>query len=181
MLISSILWLPWIGEFLVVSDPDCRGEVALVLGGDGGGWRLLKAASLVREGRAGKVLLNDPGGGYGNSATEAAMDFAERHGYEKALFVSLPLRAKSTKSEAAETAQELQKRGIHRFILVTSDFHTRRATRIFRRTLQATDVAFCTVAASTPWLRADRWYATRTGREIVLTEWSKTMANWLGM
>jgi uncharacterized SAM-binding protein YcdF (DUF218 family) len=62
---------------------------------------------------------------------------------------------------------------------VTSDYHTRRAGRVFRSLAPPAQVRI--VAAPDRFFRADSWWRSRQGRKLVVLEWQKTLANWLGM
>ena len=55
-----------------------------------------------------------------------------KHGYDERYFVRLRYPALSTKDEARAVIPELRRRHVKRYILVTSEFHTERAGRIFR-------------------------------------------------
>ena len=87
--------------------------------------------------------------------------------------------ALSTREEAGAILADLRRRGVHRFLLVTSDYHTARAARIYRRA--APDLDMRVVAAPDKFFRADGWWRNREGRKIFVVEWMKTVANALGM
>lgn len=179
--LSRTLWLPPLGEYLVKEDPGCRGEVAVVLGGDEGGRRVLRAGDLAREGAVQKVIVDGPQGAYDYTDDQLAIGFMVRRGYPKELFIGLPIEARSTKSEAALVVAELKREGVHRFVLVTSDFHTRRAARIFRKATAGSSISFCTVGSSTRDFSAPTWWQNREGQKVWFFEMSKTIAEWLGV
>jgi uncharacterized SAM-binding protein YcdF (DUF218 family) len=81
--------------------------------------------------------------------------------------------------EARYIVPELRRRGVHRFILVTSDYHTRRASKIYHQA--APDIPFCTVASPDADFNPDNWWHTREGRKTAFMEWLKTFANFLGI
>ena len=54
------LWLPWIGRALVHVDTPEKADLAVVLGGDTYGLRILRAAQLVRDGYVPAALVSGP-------------------------------------------------------------------------------------------------------------------------
>ena len=173
------LWLPWIGRSLVYSEEPVRADIVVVLAGDSYGHRILKGADLVKEGFARKVLVSGPSGQYGFHESDLAIFFALKHGYPSGWFLPAFNNAVSTYEEAQALIPELRRLNVHRYILVTSDYHTRRARRVFRKL--APDLGMVTVAAPDEFFRATSWWRTREGRKTVLLEWSKTIGSYLGM
>lgn len=173
------VWLAALGRFLVESEEPFRADIVVVLAGDDHGNRILKGAELVRQGYAPKVLVSGPECCYGMHESDLAIPFAVRHGYPADWFVPLPFRGFSTREEARFVLAGLARLGVRRFLLVTSDYHTRRAARIYRglvapgsfRVIAAPDWAF------TP----DGWWRTREGEKQAFYEWVKTLANWCGI
>ena len=87
--------------------------------------------------------------------------------------------ALTTREEAAAILPDLRRRGVHRFLLVTSDYHTARAARIYRAA--ARDLDFRVVAAPDNNFRPDGWWRNREGQKVFFIEWCKTVANLIGM
>ena len=100
-------------------------------------------------------------------------------GYPQDWFIPLPNSARSTVEEASVMLAELDRRHIHRFLLVTSNFHSRRAARIYRRV--ASPSSFRVVAASHPDFSPGGWWHSRAGKRECLIEWIKTVADWFGI
>jgi uncharacterized SAM-binding protein YcdF (DUF218 family) len=73
----------------------------------------------------------------------------------------------------------VRKMGWRRLLLVTSDFHTRRAARMYRN--QAPELEITVVAASDKYFSAEGWWHTREGQKIFLYEWMKTAAAWVNL
>lgn len=168
-----------LGTFLVQADAPQKADAALVLAGDGWGNRILTGAQLARDGYVPKVLVSGPDGNYGYDESELAILFAVKHGYPKSYFVSLNHTARSTQAEAKAVMPEIRREGLKRIMIVTSNYHTRRAGRIFRA--QAPDLTFLVVSAPDPDFSPDRWWHDREGQKTFLAEWEKTIANWLGI
>ena len=167
------------GSFLVRDEPPQKADIAVVLGGDAYGNRILKAADLVRRGFVPNALISGPPGFYGSNECDLAIPFAERAGYPASYFLHFEHKATSTIDEAKVIAVELRRLGAKRVLLVTSDFHTRRAGKIFRTA--APDLTFYVVAAPDFYFTAHGWWHNREGRKLFALEWAKTFAEWAGI
>ena len=120
-----------LGQSLVVADPLEHADLIYVLAGDFWGSRVLLGAKLGSEGWAPRVILS--GGPYnGKNSSDMAIDFAVEHGYARSLFLPIRLDAKSTVDEARAMGPVFHRLGARRIILVTSNFHSRRAEQVFR-------------------------------------------------
>ena len=172
-------WLPALGYALVHNEGPAKADLVVVLGGDYYGLRILKGAELVSAGYVPRVLVSGVGGLYGHHESDLAIDFAASKGYPRDEFVALQYPALSTLDEARAVIRELHSRGVHRYLLVTSEFHTARAGRIFRR--EARDMDVHVVAAATPVWGNGAWWKDREGRKIWLNEFMKTVADFLGI
>lgn len=177
--LTHSLWMGWMGAFLVDAESPARADIIVVLAGDTYGNRILRAAELVKQGYAAKVLVSAPAGFYGLHESDLAIPFAVKHGYPASWFVAFPHDAHSTDEEARAILPELQKRNVHRVLVVTSDYHTRRALHIVRARLPAIEV--CMVAAPDEFFSAYGWWHTREGRKTFFLECSKTLASMVGM
>jgi uncharacterized SAM-binding protein YcdF (DUF218 family) len=166
-------------KYLVSSGPPHKADIAVVLGGDWSGNRVLKAAELVREGYAPKILVSGPFGVYGHSECDLEIPFAVQHGFPESYFVHLEHHAHSTMEEAGVIVSALRREHVTSVLLVTSDYHTRRAGRIFRHA--APDLSFYVVAAPDEYFSMNGWWRNREGRKTFLIEWMKTVAEWFGL
>jgi len=178
-LITYPIWLTALAEFLVHSDPPVPADMIVVLAGDFTGSRIFTAGGLVRQGFAPKALISGPAGVYGLYESDLAIAMAVHNGYPAAYFVGFPNDSKSTASETAALVPELRRLHVHKIDLVTSNFHTRRAAKIFRS--QAPDIEVHVVAAPDRYFTPNGWWKEREGRKTFLIEWMKTMASWFDM
>lgn len=172
-------WLAGLGRLLVHDDGPARADIAVVLAGDFYGNRILRAAELVKQGYVPQVLVSGPDGIYGFYECDLEIQFAVKHGYPESWFVRAPNTALSTREEAAAILPDLRRRGVHRFLLVTSNYHTARAARIYRAA--APGLQMRVVAAPDSYFTPDGWWRNRQGQKVFLIEWLKTVANGLGM
>ena len=168
-----------LGALLVQEGPPQKADAALVLAGDSGGYRILTAAQLVRDGFVPKVLVSGPDGNYGLHECDLAIPFAVKHGYLESYFVHVEHSARSTVAEAQAVLPVIRRMGLKRIIVVTSNFHTRRAGSIFRKLAQV--LIILVVAAPDENFTPDGWWHNREGQKTFLVEWEKTFANWIGL
>ena len=180
--ISSPLWLRARGGALIHDDGPAKADIAVVLAGDQWGNRLLKAAELVRAGYVPAVLVSGPPF-YGEHECDAAIRMGVSRGYPRDYFIPAPNDALSTREEARAMLAELRRRGVHSFLLVTSDYHTARSSRIYRVEEAREDGGppFRTVAAPDKYFHRDSWWRSRETLKIVFFEYSKTLATAVGM
>ncbi len=178
--LTSTLWLSAIGSYLVQADQPAHADYAVVLAGDSSrGHRLLAAAELVRQGMVRKAIVDGPLGSYDVHESDLAVNWAVKRGYPEDYFLKLPMTATSTRAEAVVVVAELRRLGAHSFLLVTSDYHTRRAGRYFRQISDGLEMKV--IAAPDDNFRSDSWWRTREGQKTVYLEWSKTIAGWFGI
>lgn len=172
-------WLGALGAFLIRADQPAPADYAVVLAGDHTGNRLIAGAELVRKGLVRKAIVDGPVGTYGFAECDLAVDFGVRKGYPAEYFIKLPMEATSTGQEAKIVIAELRRLGARSFLLVTSDYHTRRAGRNFRKLASGMDVRV--IAAPDKYYRWDSWWRNREAQKVFYMEWSKTVASWVGL
>lgn len=166
---------------MLVSDFEPRrADAALVLAGDHRGNRILKACELLRAGHVPVVLVSGPMGWYGTNEADLATRFATGHGCPADSIQPVYITAHSTVEEAREVRPELERRRIGSVLLVTSNYHTARALRTFRRTLPER-MEIAPVAAPDPYFTPDAWWHSREGQKTMFFEFSKTVADWIGL
>jgi len=175
-------WLGGMGYVLIHNEAPAKADIAVVLAGDSYGHRILKGCELVRAGYVPAVLVSGPASAYGLHESDLAIPFAVRSGCPAEWFIAFPNRCLSTKDEAKAMLEELRRRNVKNFILVTSDYHTARARRIFLAAEGAGGggPAFRTVAAPDEFFHAGSWWRTREGQKVAFFEWTKTVATVLG-
>jgi uncharacterized SAM-binding protein YcdF (DUF218 family) len=183
--LAAAVWL-WpapflvpLAEFLIDADTPRRADCTFVLGGDPRGQRILKAGELYQKGLTGKVFVSGPVGQYDATEDELAIAFARRRGMQNVPFVGWKNDGLSTEYEAQFAYPKLKAEGCRSVIVVTSDFHTRRAGILMRRYWPGLDVIMA--AAPTADFDAQRWWTNRVYKKTMFLEWSKTFAQWLGL
>jgi uncharacterized SAM-binding protein YcdF (DUF218 family) len=170
-------FLALLGSALVEDDGVHPAEAIVVLAGDQTGNRIRKAAQLAQAGYAPIILVSGPRALVGHES-DMAIQYAENLGFSRTLFEAVPHNQTSTRAETAFIGKYLRRRGIHRILLVTSSYHTRRAAYLMR--LQDPRLQVDVVAAPDPDFTPDGWWKSREGQKTFLLECAKTVATRLG-
>ena len=173
------VWLLWMGEFLIRAEPPRAADVAVVLAGDGYGHRIMRGVELVRQGYVKQVLVDGPLGNYDYDEAALAIQFAVRRGAPKEILVPVPMPVRSTVAEARVIAPELERRGVKTALIVTSNYHTRRARAVFKR-FGSPNIRYVIVAAPDEDFRPEDWWLSRDAQKVVFMEYVKLGAWWLG-
>jgi uncharacterized SAM-binding protein YcdF (DUF218 family) len=170
---AAVRWqatLTYLGDFLVDSQPPQPADLIVVLGGDFCGPRVITGAELAIASYAPIVLLSGPP--YKDRPEgEAAVDFLVEKGYPRALFQVFAHHAGSTIAEAKAIRGELERRHVKRVLLVTSSYHSRRATIVL--TLFCPGVRFISVPATDPHYHVAEWWNDDSSRKLFFSEWEK--------
>jgi uncharacterized SAM-binding protein YcdF (DUF218 family) len=182
VLVAGLLFhgaiLSSLGNYLVHDEPPQHADVIFVLAGDATGRRVLKGAELVREGYAPAAMVSGPPY-YLVHECDLAIALAEQAGYPASYFIPFPHDAHSTTEEARDVAPKFRQMGVHHVLLVTSNFHTRRAAKAFRAS--APDISFDVVGAEDAYFNPQSWWRNREGQKTFFIEWAKTIATWFGI
>ena len=168
-----------LGEFLVKNEPPHKAQAILVLDGDDAGTRILAAAQLATAGYAPIVLVSRHPGLF-HCDCETTIAYAERQGDPARLFQQVLTRpdVTSTRSEAVFFRSYLKEHGFADILIVTSNFHTKRAAYLYHSEIPW--LRFAVIAAPDPSFTPDGWWKSREGQKTFLTEWLKTFAAHLG-
>lgn len=84
-----------------------------------------------------------------------------------------PITGFSTNAEVDDVSRCLQSLGAHRVLIVTSDYHTRRALTIFSHHLP--QYHFNVAAARDPSRFGTSWWTNREWAKVTLDEWMKLL------
>jgi uncharacterized SAM-binding protein YcdF (DUF218 family) len=173
LIVAGLLVLALLGDsgrFLIVDEPR-KSDVIMVLAGDTD-LRPARALELLRQGYAPRIILNVPAEAkvFQWSEPELARKYVD--GLPEAESISIcSIHGLSTKAEARDASLCLTQSGARTVLLVTSDFHTRRALSTFRREVPA---YVYSVAAT---LNADefgaQWWKHRQWAKVNVDEWMR--------
>jgi len=87
-------------------------------------------------------------------------------------------KSRSTEEDALYTKELLQKNGFRSIILVTSPYHSHRASEIFHKVL-GSDYKIISAPAEESWFEVNDWWKRRRDRSAVLNEFSKHLWLWM--
>jgi uncharacterized SAM-binding protein YcdF (DUF218 family) len=167
-----VLWAACVGSgrFLVVDEPR-QADVILVLAGETE-MRPARALQLAAQGYAGRVIVNVPDWSriYDRSELDLAREWAKAQGASVSI---CPTHGLSTKDEARDTGRCLEEAHAHSVLIVTSDFHTRRALSTLRRELPGYD--FGVSAAYDPREFGVNWWRHRQWTKTNFYEWNRLL------
>jgi uncharacterized SAM-binding protein YcdF (DUF218 family) len=158
------------GDFWVVDETPQVSDVIVILSDDNyEAARAARAAQLFKSGMAPRILASGrllrP---YAGIAELMEHDL-KAQGVPANAIISFPHRAGNTREEAVGDAQVIASHGWKKVLLVTSNYHTRRAHYIFARTLpKGTELRV--VSAPDSEYDPDSWWQHRTGLKRFLYE-----------
>ena len=168
-------WFLWrAGELLVISRPLPSPDVIVSLGSHE--WeRLPLSAALARRSPRSIVVLTLP-----QTITKYNCDDCPgrvarlgRMGVAAERVRVLPLHGGGTHGEAEAVRDLVKANGLHRIVVVTSPYHTRRALAVFRKVFEGTDAELgVEPATATSEARPGAWWSTPYDRWYVAYEWA---------
>lgn len=178
-LISYRAWLPAMGTMLVESATPTKADLAIVLGGDPRGDRMRKAGEIARGGFVPLILVSGPAQWYGFNEADLAIRYVGSQGFNLASFQPFYNDALSTDDEARLFKPEIERRGVRKLIVITSNYHTRRSAALFRASLPGVEII--PIAAPDRYFVPERWWENRESRKTWFFEVAKTIAGGLGL
>jgi uncharacterized SAM-binding protein YcdF (DUF218 family) len=160
------------GRVLVVDAPE-RSDVIVVLAGETDR-RPARALELLRQGYGRRVVMDVPATARVFDSTEVALAGQwVQHLPQAAAIAICPTRGLSTQDEAHDVEKCLAREEGSRILLVTSDFHTRRAGSVFRHEIR--EKSFATAAAYDETQFGTRWWTHRQWAKTLVDEWLRLL------
>jgi uncharacterized SAM-binding protein YcdF (DUF218 family) len=175
-LFAGMLYLAWhpllraAAGFWIVQDRIEPADIIIVIGDDNfSADRAKEAAALFHAGWAPQILASGrmlrP---YASIADYMARDL-ESEGVPASAILRFSHRADNTREEAEGLRVLAEQKGWHRILLVTSNYHTRRARYIFRKVLPGS-VRLEIASAPDSEFNPATWWESRLGRKIFFLE-----------
>jgi len=160
------------GGILVVDAPE-RSDVILVLAGETD-LRPARGLQLLDQGYGRRVVLDVPAGAeiFGFEEVQLATKYAQDRP-EAASVRVCPIFGLSTRDESHDASKCLDRMDANRILIVTSDFHTRRALSIFRHEVHGK--MFSIAAAHDDAQFGTRWWTRRQWAKTCADEWLKVV------
>jgi uncharacterized SAM-binding protein YcdF (DUF218 family) len=162
--------LRFTGEFWIVDDAPEASDVIIVLSGDNyDAVRASRAAALFRAGLAPHVVATGRAlRSYATTTDLMKHDLVE-HGVPTAAIIPLTHHADDTREEAVAVSEFVASHGWKKILLVTSNYHTRRAEYIYERTLPP-GTQLRVISAPDTEYDPQSWWRTREGVKLFLHE-----------
>lgn len=186
--VARSLYLPQLAEFLIRNDPLEKVVAIIVLGGDDpAGSRVSEAVSLLHQGWAEVLVVSGGPIVWHTNAADVMRKQAEELGVPPDKIIAVPNSvptgrtqlADSTLSEARVLLAECESRKYKTLIVVTSNFHTRRAGRIFRRVFQGSGIRVLVHPSPDTSFNVDHWWTRRTDARMWFLEMQKLAFSYL--
>jgi DUF218 domain-containing protein len=168
------------GSFLIVDAPR-PSDVILVLAGETER-RPKRALELLAQGYGRRVVLDVSGKARNFGFTEVQLAQMYVEDLPQGALVSVcPIDGLSTKEESKDAEKCLAREGAKSVLIVTSDFHTRRALNVFRR--EVPEYQYSVAAARNGQQFGARWWTHRQWAKTLVDEWLrliwwKTIDEW---
>ncbi len=170
-------YLSALGRFLIVSDSLAKADAIIVLaGGAPRDERLLHAMSLWQRGYAPRIVLSAKLADW-----QSHEDFPSwRHAKKLNILPAGSLlvaahKADSTKEEAQRLLPFMHENGYKSVIIVTSNYHTRRAKLTFAKQWAGEGIVLRISAAPSSKFHPEDWWTHRTDSRTFYFEFSKTV------
>ncbi len=160
------------GRVLVLDAPQ-RSDVILVLAGETE-HRPARALELLSQGYGRRVVIDVPAVAkiYGFTQIQLAERYVQS--LPQAASVAIcPIDGLSTRDETRDAERCVEREGGNRILIVTSDFHTRRALTIFRHKIRGK--SFSVAAAHDETQFGIRWWTNRQWAKTCLDEWLRVV------
>jgi DUF218 domain len=160
------------GSFLVVDAPR-PSDVILVLAGETDR-RPERALQLLAQGYGRRVVLDVPTNSKIYEFTEIQLAQKYVQDLPQAASVSIcPIDGLSTKDESKDAEKCLAREGGKSVLIVTSDFHTRRALSVFRHEIPGHDYSVAAVRDEAQF--GVKWWTHRQWAKTLVDEWLRLM------
>lgn len=168
------------GHLLVDGDKLEKADVALVLSGEqSNGRRTAAAVQLHREGWVRRIVLSGAQMGYGHHESDFSLQRAIALGVPREDLMPFPLGSRSTQEEAEYLVPRMESAGIRSFYVVSSNFHTARARRIFQR-VAGKRMRVLAFPAADDWFQPDSWWESERGIQVFFFESLKQVTSMAG-
>jgi hypothetical protein len=160
------------GRFLVVEAPE-RSDVILVLAGETDR-RPARALQLLDQGYGRRVVIDVPAATriYEFSQVQLAEKYVESLPRASSIRIC-PIEGLSTREESHDAEKCLETEEGSKILIVTSQFHTRRALSIFRHEVRGK--SFSVAGARDETQFGTRWWTHREWAKTCLDEWQRLL------
>ena len=168
-----------VGSYLVEVQEPQKADLIVVLGGDTSGSRAMKGCELLKSGFADRLWLSGSMEVFGKTESTLAAEFLTSQGCTVDKVTPLQNRVDSTRDESIVIGKLMREQGIRKYLLVTSNYHTRRSGKVFRE--MSPELEAVVVSADNSDFPVGQWWKFRHSRRTAFYEWLKTISYWIGL
>ena len=173
---AAVFGLDAVGRALIVEDSLHPAGAILVLGGETReGDRVAHAVQLYKRGLAPLLVVSGTPMGFRTHEAEVMQRHAEFLGVPVERILAVKHNADSTREEAGIVVPVLQGRGLKEVILVTSNYHTARAKRIFTKAAGPSGPTFLASPVAEENFTPEGWWRKRRHAKTFVYEAIKTV------
>ena len=173
---ASPVGLKALGAALITDDPLHPADAILVIGGESRqGDRVMHAVKLFKRGLAPLLVLSGTPLGFRTHEADVMRRHAEYLGVPPARILTVKHDSDSTREEAEVVMPILKRRGLKEVILVTSNYHTARAKRIFQRAAGPSGPRFIVSSVDDGQFKPEDWWKRRRYAKTFVYEALKTV------
>jgi hypothetical protein len=158
------------GHFLIINRPQ-HADAIVVLAGETDR-RPALGLQLLQQGYAPRMILDVPANAkiYDETMLQIAQQYVRELPQPQAQSVIIcPIYGLSTKAESHDVSECLKTLGVHSILVVTSDYHTRRALSTFHHELPGMQISVA--AATDPQQFGGAWWKHRQWAKLNFDEW----------
>ena len=172
--VSHGLWLPFFGKFLVVDDDLKKSDVIIVLAAHSKGARVDWAVKLYKKDLAKKIIMSGCQVGWKTSLAEIMKKQALHLGVpEDAIILDYGWNNGGTWDQAINALKIVKENDFRSAIVVTSNYHTRRAILAFYKVFKNTGLKILISPCLRGSLVSGQWWKSREHIETVFLEYVK--------
>jgi uncharacterized SAM-binding protein YcdF (DUF218 family) len=175
--VTHPIYLKGLGQMLVTSDSLARADVIIVLDGDyPQDERFLYAVQLWQRGYAPRIILSAKLADWQTYEDYPTWRHAMKiKNVRKSILEVAPHQADSTKEEAQFLISYMVSHKNRSAIIVTSNYHTRRAKSVFEKAWAANGIRFSFSAAPSSQFHPDDWWKHRSDSRTFFFEFTKVV------
>lgn len=175
--VVALLFFFTSGGFLVVDEPQ-HADTIVVLAGEADR-RPERGVELLSAGYAPRMVLDVPAGAtiFNQAVLDLARSYVQKLPQRDSIRIC-PIQGLSTKTESFDVQRCLSDSGVHSILVVTSDYHTRRARSTFQHTFPGDRISVA--AATDPVQFGRKWWQNRQWAKFNFDEWLR-LVWWQGV
>ncbi len=169
---AMVLWGRFSGQWLIVDRPE-KSDVIIVLAGGRNDLRYYRGLQLLRSGYGQSMFVDaETNVKYGETATQSTERFIQATAGDLRERIRVcPVGVTSTKGETGSVRACVEPLHPRRLLLVTNDFHSRRALSVFRSRLP--EYSWSVAAVSDDEEFGAQWWRKRAWAKTYLMEWQR--------